>query len=103
MMDMRPEDFEEKKPKGEYDFQKAVNALEGMTLEQLDALIGTVQDLLEMKKTEQRRNEIIAELNDLFAELIEMDCCLFFNTGKGYPVEIEGSVSEQGAGQIYID
>ena len=103
MMDMRPEDFAEKKPKGEYDFQKAVNALDGMNEAQLSTLISLAEDAQRRKKHDRRRGEIIAALNDLFAELVEMDCCLFFNTGKGCPVEIEGSVYELGAGQIYID
>jgi hypothetical protein len=103
MMDMRPEDFAEKKPKAEYDFQKAVNALDGMNEAQLSTLISLAEEAQRRKKHDRRRAEIIAEMNDLFAELIEMDCCLYFNTGKGSPVEVEGDVYEQGAGQIYIN
>lgn len=99
MMDMRPEDF----PKKELNFEEISGGLNRLDDEQLYKLESWIQDLRERRKTERRRNEIIAELNDLFAELVEMDCCLFFNTGKGYPVEVEGSIYEQGAGQIYIN
>ena len=103
MMDMRPEDFAEKKPQGEYDFQKAVNALDSMNEKQLATLISLAEEAQRQKKHERRKSEIIAEMNDLFAELIEMDYCLFFKPDRGCPVEIEGSIYEQGAGQIYID
>lgn len=103
MMDMRPEDFAEKKPKTEYDFQKAVNALDGMNENQLSTLISLAEEAQRRKKHDRRRAEIVAEMNDLFAELIEMDCSIFFNSGKGYPIEIEGSIYEQGAGQFYIN
>lgn len=99
MMDMRPEDF----PKKELNFEEISGGLNRLNDEQLYKLESWIQDLRERRKTERRRNEIIAEMNDLFAELLEMDCCLFFNTGKGYPIEIEGSIYEQGAGQIYIN
>ena len=99
MMDMRPEDF----PKKELNFEEISGGLNRLNDEQLYKLESWIQDLRERRKTERRRNEIIAEMNDLFAELLEMDCCLCFNTGKGYPVEVEGSIYEQGAGQIYIN
>ena len=78
-----------------------MDMLNAMSLEQLDALITTVRELTEAKKAAQRKNEIIAEMNDLFAELIEMNCCLYVNTDKD-TVEIEGDVCEQGSGEIYI-
>ena len=99
MMDMRPEDF----PKKELNFEEISGGLSRLNDEQLYKLESWIQDLRERRKTERRRNEIIAEMNDLFAELIEMDCCLYFNTGKGYPVELDGSIYEQGAGQIYLN
>lgn len=99
MMDMRPESF----PKKELNFEEISGGLNRLNDEQLYQLESWIQDLRERRKTERRRNEIISELNDLFAELLEMDCCLFFNTGKGYTVEVEGSIYEQGAGQIYIN
>lgn len=99
MMDMRPEDF----PKKELNFEEISGGLNRLNDEQLYKLESWIQDLRERRKTERRKNEIIAEINDLFAELIEMDCCLYFNTGKRDPIELDGSVYEQGAGQIYID
>lgn len=99
MMDMRPESF----PKKELNFEEISGGLNRLDDEQLYKLESWIQDLRERRKTERRRNEIIAEMNDLFAELVEMDCSIFFNSGKGYPVEVEGSIYEQGAGQIYIN
>lgn len=99
MMDMRPEDF----PKKELKFEEISGGLNRLSDEELYKLESWVQDLRERRKQEKRKNEIIAEMNNLFAELIEMDCCFYFNTGKGYPVEVDGEVYEQGAGQIYIN
>jgi hypothetical protein len=54
--------------------------LNAMTLEQLNALIATVQELTEAKKATQRRDEIMAELTDLFAELDELGIEYYFGT-----------------------
>ena len=102
MMDMRPEDFAEKKPKGEYDFQKAVNALDSMNENQLSTLISLAEEAQRRKKHDRRRAEIIAKLNDLFAELVEMDCVLYYKNGKRYELEIDGEVTEEEPGKIFI-
>lgn len=98
MMDMRPESF----PKKELNFEAISDRLNCLDDEQLFKLESWIQDLRERRKTERRRNEIISELNNLFAELIEMNCLLYFDAGKGYPIEVDGNVCEQGSGQIYI-
>ena len=98
MMDMRPEDF----PKKELNFEEISGGLNRLNDEQLYQLESWIQDLRERRKTERRRNEIISELNNLFAELIEMNCLLYFDAGKGYPIEANGNICEQGSGQIYI-
>lgn len=55
-----------------------MDMLNAMSLEQLDALIVTVRELTEAKKAAQRRDEIIAELTDLFAELDELGVEYYF-------------------------
>lgn len=102
MMDMRPEDFVEKKPKNGYDFQKMVNSLDDLNETQLATLMSLAEEAKERKKHDRRRAEIIAELTDLFAELAEMDCSCYYQSDKGYPLEIEGNVYESGIGMIYI-
>lgn len=52
--------------------------LNTLTVDELKQIITGAQALLEMKKTEQRRDEIIAELIDLFAELDELGVEYYF-------------------------
>lgn len=98
MMDMRPEDF----PKKELNFEEISGGLNRLDDEQLYKLESWIQDLRERRKTERRRNEIIAEMNDLFAELVEMDCVLYYKNGKRYELEIDGEVTEEEPGKIFI-
>lgn len=79
-----------------------LDMLSTLTVDELNQIIANAQDLLEMKKTEQRRGEIIAELNDLFAELVEMDCVLYYKNGRRYELEIDGEVIEEEPGKIVI-
>lgn len=79
-----------------------LDMLSTLTVDELNQIIANAQDLLEMKKTEQRRGEIISELNDLFAELIEMDCVLYYKNGRRYELEIDGEVIEEEPGKIVI-
>lgn len=81
--------------------------LNAMTIDELKQMVAGAQALLEMKKTEQRRDEIIAELTDLFAELDELGVEYYFgaparNGGTDFSV-ITGEVAtdEEGAVIIY--
>ena len=68
-----------------------MDMLNAMSLEQLDALIMTVRELTEAKKVAQRRDEIMAELTDLFAELDELGVEYYF-----------GSPAKNGGTDCYI-
>lgn len=68
-----------------------MDMLNAMSLEQLDALIATVRELTEAKKAAQRRDEIMAELIDLFAELDELGVEYYF-----------GSPAKNGGTDCYI-
>lgn len=76
-----------------------MDTLNAMTIEQLDALIVTVRELTEAKKTAQRRDEIIAELTDLFAELDEMGVEYYF----GKPARNGGTDCYTIAGEVVTD
>lgn len=73
--------------------------LNAMTLEQLNALILTVQELTEEKKTIQRRDEIMAELTDLFAELDELGVEYYF----GAPAKNGGTDCYIITGDVVLD
>jgi hypothetical protein len=73
--------------------------LNAMTLEQLNALILTVQELTEAKKATQRRDEIMAELTDLFAELDELGIEYYF----GAPARNGGTDCYIITGDVVLD
>lgn len=73
--------------------------LNAMTLEQLNALIMTAHELIEVRKTIQRRDEIMAELTDLFAELDEMGVEYYFGT----PADNGGTDFYIIAGDVVLD
>lgn len=73
--------------------------LNAMTLEQLNALIMTAHELIEAKKTIQRRDEIMAELTDLFAELTELGVEYYF----GSPAKNGGTDLYIIAGDVFLD
>lgn len=73
--------------------------LNAMTLEQLNALILTVQELTEERKTIQRRDEIMAELTDLFAELDELGIEYYF----GAPAKNGGTDCYIITGDVVLD
>ena len=54
--------------------------LSTLTIDELNQIIEGAQALLEMKRVEQRRDEIMAELTDLFAELDELGVEYYFGT-----------------------
>ena len=55
-----------------------LDMLSTLTIDELNQIIAGAQALLDMKKTEQRRDEIMAELTDLFAELDELGVEYYF-------------------------
>ena len=55
-----------------------LDMLSTLTIDELNQIIEGAQDLLDRKKDEQRRDEIIAELTDLFAELDELGVEYYF-------------------------
>ena len=55
-----------------------MDMLSTLTIDELNQIIAGAQALLDMKKDEQRRDEIIAELTDLFAELDELGVEYYF-------------------------
>lgn len=57
-----------------------LDMLSTLTIDELNQIITGAQALLDMKKTEQRRDEIMAELTDLFAELDELGVEYYFGT-----------------------
>ena len=73
--------------------------LNAMTLEQLNALIMTAHELIEARKTIQRRDEIIAELTDLFAELDELGVEYYF----GAPARNGGTDCYIITGDVVLD
>ena len=73
--------------------------LNAMSLEQLNALILTVQELTEAKKATQRRDEIMAELADLFAELDELGVEYYF----GAPAKNGGTDCYIITGDVVLD
>ena len=73
--------------------------LNAMSLEQLNALILTVQELTEAKKATQRRDEIMAELADLFTELDELGVEYYF----GAPAKNGGTDCYIITGDVVLD
>ena len=73
--------------------------LNAMSLEQLDALIVTIRELTEAKKAAQRRDEIMAELTDLFAELDELGIEYYF----GMPAKNGGTDCYIITGDVTLD
>ena len=76
-----------------------MDMLNTMTLEQLNALILTVQELTEARKAAQRRDEIMAELTDLFAELDELGVEYYF----GAPAKNGGTDCYIITGDVVLD
>lgn len=76
-----------------------MDMLNTMTLEQLNALILTAQELTEAKKAAQRRDEIMAELTDLFAELDELGVEYYF----GAPAKNGGTDCYIITGDVVLD
>lgn len=68
-----------------------LDMLSTLTVDELNQIITGAQALLDMKKTEQRRDEIMAELADLFAELDELGVEYYF-----------GSPAKNGGTDCYI-
>ena len=76
-----------------------IDMLSTLTVDELNQIIAGAQALLEMKKTEQRRDEIMAELADLFAELDELGVEYYFGT----PTEKGGTDHYIIAGDVVLD
>jgi hypothetical protein len=55
-----------------------LDMLSTLTIDELNQIIAGAQALLDMKKTDQRRDEIITELNALFTELDELGVEYYF-------------------------
>lgn len=57
-----------------------MDVLSTLTLEELNNVIQSAQALIEAKKNDQRRDEIVAEMEDLLAELDELGFMCYFGT-----------------------
>lgn len=55
-----------------------LDMLSTLTIDELNQIITGAQALLDIRKTEQRRDEIMAELVGLFAELDELGVDYYF-------------------------
>lgn len=73
--------------------------LDMLTIDELNQIIAGAQALLDMKKTEQRRDEIMAELTDLFAELDELGVEYYF----GAPARNGGTDCYIITGDVVLD
>ena len=76
-----------------------LDMLSTLTIDELNQIIAGAQALLDMKKTEQRRDEIMAELNDLFAELDELGVEYYF----GAPARNGGTDCYIITGDVVLD
>ena len=76
-----------------------MDMLRTLTADELNQIIAEAQALLEKKKTEQRRDEIIAELTDLFAELDELGVEYYF----GAPARNGGTSCYIITGDVVLD
>lgn len=76
-----------------------LDMLSTLTIDELNQIITGAQALLDMKKTEQRRDEIMAELTDLFAELDELGVEYYF----GAPARNGGTDCYIITGDVVLD
>ena len=76
-----------------------LDMLSTLTIDELNQIITGAQALLDMKKAEQRRDEIIAELTDLFAELDELGIEYYF----GAPARNGGTDCYIITGDVVLD
>lgn len=76
-----------------------LDMLSTLTIDELNQIIAGAQALLEIKKAEQRRDEIMAELADLFAELDELGVEYYFGT----PADNGGTDHYIIAGDVVLD
>lgn len=76
-----------------------MDMLSALTIDELNQIITGAQALLDMKKTEQRRDEIMAELTDLFAELDELGVEYYF----GAPARNGGTDCYIITGDVVLD
>lgn len=76
-----------------------LDMLSTLTIDELNQIIAGAQALLDRKKAEQRRDEIIAELTDLFAELDELGVEYYF----GAPARNGGTDCYIIAGDVMLD
>lgn len=73
-----------------------------MNDDELVAVVAMAQEAIENHRRNRRKAEVIAEINDLFSELYELDCSIYFVNGKDVPEELEGSAFDTGDNQIFI-
>ena len=76
-----------------------LDMLSTLTIDELNQIIAGAQALLDMRKTEQRRDEIMAELTDLFAELDELGIEYYF----GAPAKNGGTDCYIITGDVVLD
>ena len=76
-----------------------LDMLSTLTIDELNQIIAGAQALLDMKKAEQRRDEIMAELTDLFAELDELGVEYYF----GAPARNGGTDCYIITGDVVLD
>lgn len=76
-----------------------MDMLSTLTIDELNQIIAGAQALLDRKKDEQRRDEIIAELTDLFAELDELGVEYYF----GAPAKNGGTDCYIITGDVVLD
>lgn len=76
-----------------------MDMLSTLTIDELNQIIAGAQALLDRKKDEQRRDEIIAELTDLFAELDELGVEYYF----GAPARNGGTDCYIITGDVVLD
>ena len=76
-----------------------MDMLSALTVDELNQIVAGAQTLLDMKKTEHRRDEIIAELKGLFAELNELGIEYYF----GMPAKNGGIDCHIIIGDVVLD
>ncbi len=76
-----------------------MDMLSTLTIDELNQIVAGAQALLDMKKTEQRRDEIMVELTDLFAELDELGVDYYF----GAPARNGGTDCYIITGNVVLD
>lgn len=76
-----------------------LDMLSTLTIDELNQIIAGAQVLLDRKKAEQRRDEIMAELTDLFAELDELGVEYYF----GAPARNGGTDCYIITGDVVLD